>query len=86
VIADVIDPDFVMALAGAGSTLLLGPRQVSSLDEGGYRYSRICIEPIAIDDLHERCSAQLDIRNITKVFGASQMLGGVAEPAGAVLF
>jgi hypothetical protein len=25
VIADVIDPNFVMALAGAGSTLFLGP-------------------------------------------------------------
>ena len=47
-----IAPDFVMALAGAGSALLFGPRQVSSLDEGGYRYSRICTEPIAIDDLH----------------------------------
>ena len=33
-IAKVIEPDFVMALAGAGSTLLLGPRQVSSFDEG----------------------------------------------------
>ena len=52
-IAKVIDPDLVMALAGAGSTLLFGPRQVSSLDEGGQRYSRICTEAIAIDGLHE---------------------------------
>jgi len=52
-VAEVIPPDFVMALAGAGSTLLFGPRQVSSLDEGGQRYSRICTEPIAIDGLHE---------------------------------
>jgi len=52
-IADVIDPDFVVALAGAGSTLLLGPRQVPSLDEGGQCDSRICTETIAIDRLHE---------------------------------
>jgi hypothetical protein len=31
-------------------------------------------------------SAQLDIRNIAKVFGALQMLGSVVELAGAVLF
>src|SRR6516164_8610235 len=34
-IAKVIDPDFLMPLASAGSTLFLGPRQVSSLDKGG---------------------------------------------------
>jgi hypothetical protein len=28
--------------------------------------------------------AQLDIRNIAKVFGAPQMFGGVVEVAGAV--
>jgi hypothetical protein len=53
VIANVIDPDFVVALAGAGSTLLLGPWQVRSFDKGGQRYSRICAEPVAIDGLHE---------------------------------
>src|SRR5208337_4153163 len=52
-VAKVIAPDFVMALARAGPTLLFGPRQVSSFDEGGQRYSRICTEPIAIDGLHE---------------------------------
>ena len=52
-VANVIDPDFVVALAGAGSTLLLRPRQVRSFDESGHRYSRICTEPIAIDRLHE---------------------------------
>ncbi len=52
-IANVIDPDFVVALAGAGSTLLLGPRQVRSFDEGCQRDSRICTETIAIDRLHE---------------------------------
>jgi len=85
-IANVIDPDFMVALTGASSTLLLGPRQIRSFDEGGQRNSRICTVPIAIDRLHECCSAQLDIRNIAKVFGAPQMLGGVVELAGAVLF
>jgi hypothetical protein len=54
VFANVINPNFVVALTGAGSTLLLGP--------------------------------ELDIRNIAKVFGPPQMLGGVVELAGAVLF
>src|SRR6516162_11769452 len=31
----IVAPDLVVALAGAGSTLLFGPRQVSSLHEGG---------------------------------------------------
>src|SRR5260370_29471777 len=48
-VAKVIATDFVMALARAGPTLLFCPRQVSSFDEGGQRYSRICTEPIAID-------------------------------------
>jgi hypothetical protein len=32
--AKIVALDFVVALAGAGSTLLFGPRQVSSLNEG----------------------------------------------------
>jgi hypothetical protein len=83
--AKVITPDFVMALASAGSPLLFGPRQVSSLDEGVERYSRICAEPIAIDDLHERRPTPLDVKDVGKVLGAAQMLGGAAKLAGAVL-
>jgi hypothetical protein len=49
VIANVIDPDFMVALTGAGSPLLPGPRQIRSFDEGGQSYSRICTEPISID-------------------------------------
>jgi hypothetical protein len=49
VIANVIDPDFMVALTGASSPLLLGPRQIRSFDEGGQCDSRICTEPIAID-------------------------------------
>lgn len=43
-IANVIDTDFVVALAGAGS---------GSFDERYQRDPRICTEPIAIDGLHE---------------------------------
>jgi len=84
-VAKVIAPDFVMALARAGPTLLFGPRQVSSFDEGGQRYSRICTEPIAIDGLHECRPTAFDFKDIGEIFGAPQPLADVADLAGAIL-
>src|SRR5262249_819232 len=51
--AEVIDPDLAMALARAGSTFVLNPRQVSSLDESGQCDPRVGADPIAIYGLHE---------------------------------
>src|SRR5713101_9175571 len=61
-IAKVIDRDLVMALAGAGSTLLFGPRQVSSLDEGGQRHSRIWTESrltVSMNEARQRSTSRI---------------------------
>jgi len=83
--AQIVAPDFVVALASAGSMLLFGPRQVSSLHEGGQGYPRVPVEPIAIDGLHELCPALFDFSNIEEVLATAQMLGGVNNVAGLVL-